>query len=596
MKIMFSFIMYEQIIKWRMFKKESPQFLQRILSNGMFTSLSFISIVFALFFFIFLFVFIYYKRVHMFSFESHFPLLWGILLIVYLILKDIGKCINYIQSIALYDKTIFTLPLCWKNIYRLKMIQLHLFGFLIIWAIIGLGFFSYAIMNPLSYHLLLVFITIVPVFFIQLFILTDTVSLMLTVLFQRLLVIPNQGLYGLFKRWSIYFLLSIIITFLFSRFSFHFMDIILFIKEKLWTVTNYLLYMENPIKWIFDVIYQAANGTLALYPILFLCLSTVFLYFTQALLLTILEKKNILPFINKTNQKKQVTSKKSSIYRILPNNKISILLMKDIRYLLRDPLLYSRIMMISSFIIILSGALLGLILANRNQTTNISIPFRIIHHLSIDYKYMLIFLITYIFSSVIAKLPNKITSFDAEGISINLLRSAPIPVTYVAYAKMFLHFMIIFPISLIFCFSLMFFIHMPISYFPLLFFVTMGACLVLTLINVGSTIMFPRFDWRHPEEIGNSQKAIIFRLLEYIYFSLLIYVVFFIYVFLRYLNRTLEPQTYIYMISTSMIFFSFIVSIALLKIAEKSLIKYFFIRNISNKSEKNPGVNSPGQI
>src|SRR3954447_20097046 len=91
MKRMFRFMVYEQILQWRMLKKEAPHILQRILTNRMFTSLSFISVIFVLFCFIFLFVWIYHKGVQIFSFESRLPLLWMILLIVYFILKDIGK-------------------------------------------------------------------------------------------------------------------------------------------------------------------------------------------------------------------------------------------------------------------------------------------------------------------------------------------------------------------------------------------------------------------------------------------------------------------------------------------------------------------------
>lgn len=574
MKRIVLLVIKEKKEKWRQFIQESPGFFQHAINHVLMKSLYFLGALLSLFSLSFLGLYFYTKGAQFFSYEFHLhSLIFSFAAVFIFIFRDISKSTYSIRYYAAYDRTLFVLPISWKNIYVSKMLERNLLTFFSLWLFIGLSFVSYMTITHFSFELFFTWLFVVPVFLIQLYIFKDIISLTIAVLFAftSQTIFSNRTLNSLLKKWSIYIVLAVVLSYILSKYSFNFYEIISYLRNMLVKYANDLLFTENPLKWISETIYLAASGYFDLRSIANLSISTTFLFFILIATLRFLEKKKVLPIKISSNSKRYLSNGRiNQVTVFLSSHRMFLFMIKDLKYLIRDAILFERLQKLCSFMVITLCLCIGILLSNF-KSLFMSPYIKVLIEFSLVNKSILIFFVTFLFSSILAKLPKKITSLDSEGKNIYLLKSAPIHLKQVAYAKIALHLFLIFTFSFVFVVAISTLIKVPIIYVPLFSLTTLLMCLVITLINVGSTIIFPRFDWRNPEEIGNNQKAIIFRMTEYVYLFLLIYLILVIYLFFHYNNIAMQPQEYIYIICIVTILFSGMISIALFNIAKNKL-------------------------
>jgi ABC-2 type transport system permease protein len=127
-----------------------------------------------------------------------------------------------------------------------------------------------------------------------------------------------------------------------------------------------------------------------------------------------------------------------------------------------------------------------------------------------DYSWHLVFPLLIVFYALCSFLGDAllpVTAVDAEGDAIALLRRSSISPVRIFAAKATLQVAAL----AVFCCALLVALHAILRLPPLLFLaglvIGLSSAIACGTIQVGSSAIFPRFNWEHHREIGNSPRA-----------------------------------------------------------------------------------------
>lgn len=476
-------------------------------------------------------------------------------LVLWNALREIGGTIRGLRYYLGDKQLLGTFPITWKQIYLAKLLVHSGLHTALIWVVAGIIILAAVISLDLSWQVMLSWLLTVLLYLIFVFALRDCLAVMLAGLshYQEEITAWFTGRCSLsfvtLLSWIFLVILHAGITFLIctlvTMVAIEVADVSIAYIIADWgsLIYQYLLFIEhNPLIWLAEALFGSATGD-------FLWLEkTVYLLMVVAMMLIILERglycleaRRQLPFdilsevnVVKTKRYNQLPAIINQLCRLVPFS-MSVILRKDLLQLKRDLAVSRFLSRAMSLAVVLAGVLVGIVIWF--NTTNwakvhyekwllefsqsiagfAQMPFLILGWLML----VITFGVVGCFSGGIKE---AVTSFDAERHNIGFWRAAPVEIRYVAYSKMLLHFIISIILSIavgiISCLILFQLIPVfAVSWFYLLIALSLAFCFsgVHAVVQIGATVLFPRFDWQHRGEVGGTFKSVLLECLDGFY-------------------------------------------------------------------------------
>jgi len=318
-----------------------------------------------------------------------------------------------------------------------------------------------------------------------------------------------------------------------------------------------LVTFPNPLVWVANALYYAALGDPQWIKM------SLYLFFAASIMLVVLERslnylnnQGHLPFdVSSRSDVAEIKVKRYhrtplilALCRLLPFP-ICPLLRKDLIQLPRDPAAREQCSFLAIFAAVVVGALFGFRLGGDWSGWTVIIA-ESISLLSKDFpqtqaltSWLIIPIISGYIIAIIFSGLEKSTGFDAEGRNIGFWRSAPIDLRSVAYGKMLLHFSMTVAIAIVTSVVCALVFKVPLTYLTVAVLAVLCICIcgTLTVVRVGATILYPRFDWQHRGEMGGTYKASLFGIIESVYVVGLSYLLFSGLILIEYFGVSVPP-------------------------------------------------------
>ncbi|WP_100374808.1 hypothetical protein [Bacillus sp. FJAT-45037] len=550
---------------WRNYHKELPSLIKSLIMNR---TLNLISIPIILSFFIgtlFLLTFSYFNAVEV---PTNFSLMLLFFLLFYFVFRDIKKTIESIRYSTINGELFYVLPMYWRKIYSSKLLERNILPFFCIWLTLLAVIVASIVLANFSAMLLLNWGLFLSITIGLIFILKDIIALILTYVITalsiKLLGIDNWLKF--IQKSFLYFFLPLVLL-LFINHIFIDFEASSFITRIVDELGTYSLALDTPYKWLHDELINSGKGSIDILNYLRLYIAALLLFYIRKTLLLIFEKRNILPFTDKKQHVEEFPLINILLKLLKPFYNISFyaFFRKDVIYLFRNKILLEKFKTFYYLLLIVGGTTTSILIVYGTNQIIISILLKIFYF-SNSLKSIIVFVFATLLSSTISSFPKQITSFDAEGKNIYWLKSVPMQLTELAKAKITLHYSFINTISIIAVLILSMIAKIPIIYVLTILISVIFVNVVFSFINVGSTIIFPRFEWSFIDEIGNSLNAKLFRLIEYFFLTLLIYSLFLVFIIIKNLNLNLEEAEMILILLLTIVVFTTIFSLALWKV------------------------------
>jgi hypothetical protein len=449
-------------------------------------------------------------------------------------IREVSKGLRY----YLGDKQLLgTFPITWKQIYLAKLLAHSGRQVTFIWILVGTGVLAAQITLVLPWQVVSSWLVAVLPFLIFVFALRDGLAVVWAGLSHLLKKIAELlWLYlsplAKFTGWVVLVILSAGVVFIIST-IFTNMDIMAdhIVALGAWTY-KILVTTPNPLAWVANALCYAAAGDSQWIKM------SLYLFFTAVTVSVVLErslnymdKRGYLPFdvSSGPDVARSKVKKYHQIPLVLPLCRLlpfpfSVILRKDLMQLPRDPVAREHCSFIATVTAVFVGAGIGFWLSvSVGDCTPIAKE--LIKALREEFPrtmaFMSWFIIPiisgYIVAIILAGGMKKFVGFDAEGRNIGFWRSAPIKLRDIAYSKMFLSFVLAATIAMVTTTVGGFLFKTPLIYLTAAVFVVLCICGTLTVIHIGGTVLYPRFDWLHRGEVGGTYKAAFFNLLDSIY-------------------------------------------------------------------------------
>jgi len=500
-------------------------------------------------------------------------------------LQGTGKTVKVLRYFLGDRELLGTLPLTWKQVYLANLLGRDLLYTAFIWLITGVIITTTVVTLGVSWQLILSWIITVPLFLIFIFVLRDCFAIVLAGLVE-FLKIKKLTFFSvcltpvaLFKGWLTLFIIGASFTFVLSEIFTDASKLYNCIAEIFALMYEYMMYAgSNPLVWMGEALFYASLGR-------FMWLQKTFcLFLATAVVLLILERcldymecHKILPF-DVMSESYVVKTRVKKYYPLTPTFNLSrikmlypvyFILRKDLIHLSRDPSICEQVFITISYVSIIVGILAGLWLAGIevniiDRIEDFSSSFTIL-------PWFIVIFITFMVTKFTADALKPITSIDAEGRNIDLLRNAPISIRSLAYSKMILHFSILSVFAIITGIVCFIILKLPLLFLPLTILFALCISGVLSVIHVGATVFCPRFDWQHKGEVGGNYKAYFFRFSECFFVFMLYYMFFTEFILLKYFEVPISPGLLMVLVGTTIILASFIFIYGFLRAINKKL-------------------------
>ncbi|WP_025027317.1 hypothetical protein [Caldalkalibacillus mannanilyticus] len=568
------YIYYQQKMRWKRFIREIPSVLQRAFLDPLVRSIMFIFIALILLLFFSLLFIIVDKlfRIELF----HSVTTWiamGTTFFLLIVLRGISKTVKTFHYTLFQYELLGILPMKWKDLYLCNLIERNVQPIMLTWLVLGLCSVSAVITLKLSWLLLLLWFLLYPIFIIQLFVVRDIIAVWLSAFFRLFnikIIHHTRFSLGILVRRGLFFIfIATVFSFVISQFIFNMTSFLRDLSTLASVATHFLLTVENPLKWMSTALYTAALGEIPWLEIIYLYLVGFSLCVVLERSLFYLELKDILPLFYAVQPTNEYEERERTFFHnpVFEQNQIVQIIRKDLKYLWRDPVIMEQIYLAISYICMLIGFLLGLFLSS----FEVEQYHQLVLELSLTFKWFIMFFLTFLLTSLIAGMIKQITSFDAEGRNMHLFRGAPMNMSLVVYSKLLLHFLVSFFAALICMTVCTVIFKLPFLYFILMLITFLSVAAVFSVIHVGATALFPRYDWEKREDIGKNYNASLFRLSEYFYIFILLFVFITEVILLKYVGFSLNPLMLISLMSGTTIFLSLVIVRTFIKIIDQKM-------------------------
>jgi hypothetical protein len=598
MDLIVRLILNQKKLGWRRIGRELPEifgFLEEFSNRAVYVVAGFI--VCLLLAIVFLLAVGILKLAGIFLHEAPLGIIQGLLAVVaaLILLSALGEIGGVSKALRYYlgDKQLLgVFPITWKQIYLARLVSRSGQEVAFIWILVGAGVLAAQITLVFPWQVVSSWLVAVLPFLIFVFALRDCLAVVLAGLGHLLKKIAGPlWLYlsplVMFTSWIVLVILSAGVCFIIST-IFTNAEVMAnhIVTLGAWTY-EILVTTPNPLAWVANALCYAASGDpqwmkMSLY--LFFTAVTVSVVLERSL--NYLDNRGQLPF-DVSSGPDVAESKVKKYHRtplILPLCRLlpfpfSVLLRKDLIQLPRDPVAREQCSFLAMLAAVVVGALIGFWLSGAWARWTVTIEKlsssfskEVPQTLALMHWLIIPLMSGCIVVTVLGGL-GKITGFDADGRNIGFWRSAPIELRSVAYGKMLLHFSMAVAVAVVTSAVCVLVLKAPLTYLTAAVLVVLCICIcgTLTVIHVGATILYPRFDWQHRGEVGGTYKAFLFGSLEIVYVVGLFYLMFAGLVLIEYFGVLVPLSLLSLLVGAFFVFASYGLIYTILRVITKKL-------------------------
>lgn len=346
-----AYIKRNYLCYWRKLRKDFPIINNKILKVPFILIMT--SSVSSLIFFI------SYILLEWFNIQFEHILLIFILLVLYIVFKDMKNNIIFLRYSAINGELFFTIPSPWRRIYSSTLIERAIVPYIFIWLTTLVITISTIILAEHSFHLLLNWAFFLSITLLLLFIFKDIISLILLYLSTVLLNKDLNGGLPFLNKAIFYFFASLVTSLMISNIAIY-NEPLSFLENIVSIIFSY----NTAFKWLSNEIENAINGRINIHNYIRLYILTILMLSIRSIIFLLLDKTNFFP-LNKSKQENIIHPIALLLLKLVkPLNHFLFytLLRKDIIYLSRHTLFQEKFRIFFYTLIIMSGSMTGLLL------------------------------------------------------------------------------------------------------------------------------------------------------------------------------------------------------------------------------------------